>query len=169
MNSISQSSQTSRRMIWAGRILSGIVVVFMLMDGTLHLTTVAPVVQAFAQLGFPLRLSIVLALIELVCVALYVYPRTSVLGSILLTGYLGGAVAMQLRVGNPLFGETLFPVYVGILAWGGLYGRNPQLRALIPLKQAAGHREPAPENQTAQYGAIAGGFAADTGSAGLQD
>ncbi len=100
-----------------------------------HLIKPAPVVTAFAQLGFPLQFAISLGIIELVCIAAYAIPRTSLLGAILLTGYLGGAVVTQLRVGNPLFGEALFPVYVGVLVWAGLYLRDPRFRALIPLRR----------------------------------
>lgn len=133
MHAATQTSPVSQRAPWTGRIVSGVTVAFLLMDGIMHMTTIAPVVQAFAQLGFPMRLALGLGILELVCVAIYVYPRTSVLGAILLTGYLGGAVAMHLRVGSSLFGETLFPVYVGIMVWGGLYLRERQLHALIPI------------------------------------
>ena len=94
----------------------------------------APVVEGFAKLGFPLRLAVPLGIIELVCVLLYVLPRTSILGAILLTGYLGGAIAIQLPTGNPFFGEVLFPVYIGVFLWGGIYLRDEKLRALIPLR-----------------------------------
>ena len=128
-----RQSNVSKKMIWTGRILSGAMAAFLMMDGVMHMTNIAPVVQAFDHLGFPLRLAAPLGIVELVCVAIYIYPRTSVLGAILLTGYLGGAVAVHLRVGNPLFGETLFPVYIGILLWGGLYLREPRVRVLIPI------------------------------------
>ncbi len=131
----------SQKMIWTGRIVSGLMAAFLSFDGVMHLTTIAPVVQAFAQLGLPLQLGITLGILELACVAIYVYPRTSVLGAILLTGYLGGAVAMHLRIGSSLFGETLFPVYVGVLVWGGLYLREPRLRALIPVTKTSAHGE----------------------------
>jgi len=138
MSSVIETSPASSKLVWAGRILSGVTIAFLLFDGVIHLTKVAPVVQAFAQLGFPIGLAVALGLLEIVCVALYGYPRTAILGGICLTGYLGGAVAMQLRVGNPLFGETLFPVYVGLLVWGGLYPREPRLHALLPLSRAWG-------------------------------
>ena len=109
MSSVIETSPASSKLVWAGRILSGVTIAFLLFDGVIHLTKVAPVVQAFAQLGFPVRLALGLGILEIVCVALYGYPRTAILGGICLAGYLGGAVAMQLRVGNPLFGETLFP------------------------------------------------------------
>lgn len=134
-----EKPSVSNQQLWAGRTISGLVIAFMLFDGVIHLMKIAPVVQAFQELGWPISLSVVLGIIELLCVVIYLYPRTSILGAILLTGYLGGAVVTQLRVGHPLFGETLFPVYVGILAWGGLYLREPRLRGLIPLTRAAGN------------------------------
>ena len=120
-----------QKMIWTGRIISGLMVAFLVFDGAIHIAKIAPVVQAFAQLGFPIDMAVALGLIELVCLALYVYPRTAVVGAVLLTGYLGGAVATHLRAGSPLFAEALFPVYVGILLWGGLYLRNERLRAVL--------------------------------------
>jgi hypothetical protein len=120
-------------MVWSGRILSGLMIAFLVFDAVLHLVRIAPVVEAFAQLGVPLSFAVPLGLVELVCVALYAYPRTSILGAILLTAYLGGAVAMQVRVGNPLFGQRLFPIYVGVLLWGGRWLRDEGLRTQIPL------------------------------------
>jgi hypothetical protein len=95
----------------------------------------APVVEAFTKLNFPLRLAVPLGVIELVCVLLYVIPRTSILGAILLTGYLGGAVAIQLPTSNSLFGEILFPVYMGVIVWGAIFLRDEKLRALIPWRR----------------------------------
>ena len=114
--------------------MSGLIVLFMLFDSTLHILKPAPVVDAFARVGFPLRLSVCIAVASLVSALLYAIPRTSVLGAILLTGYLGGAVAIHARAGSSLFGETLFPIYMGVLVWGGLYGRDARLRALIPWR-----------------------------------
>lgn len=107
----------SKKMIWTGRVMSGLMIAFLLMDGVMHLTKIAPVVEASNRIGVPMSLAVPLGLVELICVLAYAYPRTSILGAILLTGYLGGAVAIHLRAGSPLFGETLFPVYVGILLW----------------------------------------------------
>ena len=118
--------------IWTGRIVSGICVLFLLADAVSHWLEPAPVVDAFRRLDFPLSLSPVLAVIAIACVVLYAVPQTSVLGAILLTGYLGGAVATHLRARDPLF-ETVFPILIGILVWLGLFLRNPRLRALIPL------------------------------------
>jgi hypothetical protein len=124
----------SKKSLWAGRIASGLVVAFLLFDAVIHLMKPAPVVEAFAKLGFPLRLAVPLGIIELVCILLYMVPRTSILGAILLTGYLGGAIAVQLPTGNSLFGEVLFPVYVGAMVWGGIYLRDERLRSLFPWR-----------------------------------
>jgi hypothetical protein len=129
-----QSDQTafvSKKGLWAGRIISGIVVLFLVFDGVTKLMEIAPVVQGMRQLGYPVPLAPVIGTCLLICVALYVIPRTAPLGAILLTGYLGGAVASQLRVGLPLFTYTLAPVYVAALAWAGLYLRDSRARALI--------------------------------------
>jgi DoxX-like family len=129
----SGTERPSKAALWTGRVITGLVTAFLIFDGSIHLTKIAPVVQGFAELGFPLRLGVSLGIIELICIALYVCPRTSVLGALFLTGYLGGAVAVQLRVGHPLFAETLFPVYVAVLLWGGLYLRDRRVRAVVPI------------------------------------
>ncbi len=93
-----------------------------------------PVVESFRQLGYPTSLGLAIGLLELTCLVLYVVPRTSVLGAVLLTGYLGGAVATHVRVGSPLFTHILFPIYVAGLIWGGLFLRERRLLTLIPLR-----------------------------------
>ena len=125
-----------KKTAWAGRILCALAALFMTLDGVSHLVkpVPGPVIDAFARLGFPLSLSVELGGIALACVALYVIPRTSILGAILLTGYLGGAVAIHLRVRDPLF-DTIFPILIGALVWGGLYLLDQRLRALIPFTQ----------------------------------
>ncbi len=128
-----QSAAPAKGLLWTGRILSVLAALFMLFDGVGHLLKPAPVVQAFAQLEFPLRLSVCLGVIQLICVALYIVPRTAVLGAVLLTGYLGGAVAIHMRVGNPVF-ECIFPIIIGIFFWAGLLLRDVQLRALFPVR-----------------------------------
>jgi DoxX-like family len=125
----------SQGRLWAGRILSGLAVLFMLFDTVIHFLQPKPVVDGFAQLGFPLSVARPLSVIELLCVVLYVIPRTSSLGAILLTGYLGGAIAVQVRIGAPLFSTTLFPIYIALLLWGGLYLRDERVRALIPVRR----------------------------------
>ena len=144
----------SKKMIWTGRVMSGLMIAFLLMDGVMHLTRIAPVVEASNRIGFPLSLAVPLGIVELMCLLAYAYPRTSILGAILLTGYLGGAVAIHLRAGSPLFGETLFPVYVGVLLWGGLYLREPRLRALIPFAKDTVRRENAVEFRGANHAIV---------------
>jgi len=99
-----------------------------------HLLKAAPVVEAFARLGYPLSASVGIGLLALICTAIYVTPRTSVLGAILLTGYLGGAVSTHVRAGSTLF-ETIFPVILGGLVWAGIFVRDAQLRKLIPVRR----------------------------------
>ena len=135
MESHAKSTPVSNKRLWAGRIISALPVLFLLFDSVIHIIVPAPVVEAFAQLGYARSLSLPLGIIELICVILYVIPRTSVLGAVLLTGYLGGAVATNLRVGLGLFSHVLFPVYVGVLLWGGLYLRDRELRAIFPVKR----------------------------------
>lgn len=118
---------------WIGWIMSALVILFMLFDCTIKFLKIQPVIDSFNQLGFSLTLITPLATILLVSTILYAIPATSVLGAILLTGYLGGAVCTNLRHGDPLFTNVLFPVYFGILAWGGLYARYIRLRQLIPF------------------------------------
>lgn len=129
-----QSGLFSKKAVWTGRVLSGFITAFLLFDATIHMLKPAPVVEAFAKLNFPLRFAVPLGIIELVCIVLYVIPRTSILGAIILTGYLGGAIAIQLPTGNSFFGEVLFPVYVAVMLWGGIYLRDERLRSLIPLR-----------------------------------
>jgi hypothetical protein len=129
-----QSDQTafvSKKRLWTARIMSGIVVLFLIFDGVTKLMTITPVVEGMHQLGYPVPLAPAIGAILLICVVVYVIPRTAPLGAILLTGYLGGAVASQLRIGMPLLGYTLFPIYVAVLAWGGLYLRDSRVRALF--------------------------------------
>jgi hypothetical protein len=120
--------------LWAGRILSALSALFLLFDAAGHLIVPSAVVEAFNRLAYPLSLSRALGIIELVCLAVYVIPRTAILGAILLTGYLGGAVATHLRVHDPVF-DTIFPIIFGVLVWAGLYLRDPRLRILIPLTE----------------------------------
>ena len=129
-----RETQVPKKRFWAGQAISAIAVLFLLFDSVIKLVVIAPVVESFAQLGYPVSLARGIGLLELLCIIVYVIPRTSVLGAILLTGYLGGAVATHVRVGSPLFTHILFPTYVGALIWGGLLLREDRLRALIPLR-----------------------------------
>lgn len=116
---------------WTARILTTLGVLFMAFDGIIKFTHMAPVVEANTRLGYSQDLMPIIGAIELACLAVYLVPRTAVVGAILMTGYLGGAVASQLRVGEPLFGSVLFPIYVATLLWGGLVLRDQRTRALI--------------------------------------
>jgi hypothetical protein len=127
----------SRKSLWVGRILSGFAVLFMVSDGVIKLFQITAVKETFTQLGYPTDLAVGIGILGLICVAIYLIPRTSVLGAILLTGYLGGAVATHVRVGSPLFSHRLFPIYIGLFIWGGLYLRDRGLRNLIPFRKEA--------------------------------
>jgi DoxX-like family len=127
---------TSRWATWIGYGLSGLVIFFMLFDGGIKLVPLDVVITATAELGYPPSVGLArsLGILALVCTALYAHPRTSILGAILLTGYLGGTVATHLRADSPVFSHMLFGVYLGIMLWGGLYLRDDSLRALIPYR-----------------------------------
>lgn len=122
---------TSNRARWTGRVLTGIAVLFLTFDLSIKLAAAPEAVDATVQLGWAAHHLPVLVAIELVCLALYLVPRTAPLGAILWTGYLGGAIATHLRIDNPLFTHTLFPIYVAALIWGGLYLRDARVRALL--------------------------------------
>ena len=117
-----------------GRVCTGLVALFLAFDTVLKVLKLGPAVEGTMALGYPPGSVQGIGIIELVCLVLYLLPRTSVLGGLLLTGYLGGAIATHVRVSNPLFTHTLFPVYVAIVLWGGLYLREKRLRALVPLR-----------------------------------
>jgi hypothetical protein len=133
MELANQTAHVSKKSVWTGRIISALVVLFLLFDGVTKVMKEAHVLAAAAQLGFTERTIVGIGALLLACTAVYVIPRTSILGAILLTGYLGGATATNVRAGDPLF-ETLFPVIFGVLVWGGLFLRDEPLRALIPLR-----------------------------------
>ena len=129
--------QASGRGRTIGWVLSGLAIAFLLMDATMKLLALSVVLETSGPLGFPgATMSRGLGVLLLVCTLLYAAPQTAVLGAILLTGYLGGAVATHVRVGDPLFSHILFGVYVGVFLWLGLYLRDARLRALVPLRSA---------------------------------
>jgi DoxX-like family len=136
MASTMESAAPGRgRAFWAGWILSGLVVLFMLMDATMKLLALPVVLEASGPLGFPgAGMARLLGTVLLICTVLYIAPQTAVLGAILLTGYLGGAIATQLRAGSPLFSHILFGVYLGVFVWLGLWLRDSRLRSLVPLR-----------------------------------
>lgn len=119
----------------AGLGISALPVLFLLFDCVIKLIKIPPVVESFAQLGYPDSLARGIGLLELTCLTLYLLPRTAVMGAVVLTGFLGGAISTHLRIGDPLFSHVLFPVYVGILIWSGLFLRDDTLRALLPWRK----------------------------------
>jgi hypothetical protein len=132
-----QDMSQSRGGLWTGRVMSGLVVAFLIFDGVIKLMALPVVTETMDQLGYSANADLArgLGVLTLVCAGLYAVPRTSILGAILLTGLLGGAMATHLRVGSPLFTHLLFGLYLGLLAWGGLFLRDERLRALIPLRR----------------------------------
>ncbi len=120
---------------WAGWGVSGLMIAFMLFDGLSKLALERHVVAATTAIGYPLDVIRPLGVIGLACTLLYAIPRTAVFGAILLTGYLGGAVASKVRIEDPLFSSVLFGIYFGVLIWGGLYLRDPQLRSMVPVRR----------------------------------
>jgi hypothetical protein len=124
----------SKAALWTGRVLTALVVLFLLFDGIIKLTAMPVVADTFASLGYPAKHAVMIGVVELACVVLFAIPRTAVLGAVLLTALLGGGIATHIRVDSPLFSHTLFGVYLGLFAWAGLYLREPRVRALLPLR-----------------------------------
>lgn len=127
------SSAASRKAVWTGRVLSGLPVLFLLFDGLIKVMRLPVVTESFVKLGYNPGLAAPLGFTLLACTLLYAIPGTSVLGAIFLTGYLGGAVATHVRLGDPLFSHALFPTYLALLIWGGLFLRDARLRVLVPF------------------------------------
>ena len=130
MQSDTHTVFVSKKMLWAGCIISVLPVLMLLFSGVMKLMKPPSVVEGFVRLGYPEGLALGIGVVELACAALYVIPRTSVLGAILLTGYLGGATATHVRIGEPFFA----PIVLGVLVWGGLFLRDARLRALLSLR-----------------------------------
>ncbi|MGH9868589.1 MAG: DoxX family protein [Candidatus Polarisedimenticolia bacterium] len=133
MQIIAYAASVPKNRLLAGRIMSGLPALFLLLDGAMKLMKPEPVIRGTVELGYPESVIVPLGILLLACTVLYLIPRTAVLGAILLTGYLGGAVATHVRVGQWPF-EILFPVAFGVLLWGGLVARDDRLGALIPLR-----------------------------------
>src|SRR5882724_9502424 len=127
-----ETGHVSKASLLTGRIISALPILFLLMDGVMKLFKPKIVVDTTVELGYHETVILPLGIVLLICTALYIIPRTCILGAILLTGYLGGAVATHVRVGAGPF-PVLFPVFLGVLIWGGIYLRDARLRALIPL------------------------------------
>lgn len=133
MTSNPEVSYVSKAAFWIGWIASAIPVLMLLMSAVMKFLQPPAVVEGFATLGWPVSSALALGILELACTLVYLLPRTSVLGAILLTGYLGGAVATHVRLGDPSF---LSPVVLGVLVWGGVYLRDRRIRVLIPLQRS---------------------------------
>jgi hypothetical protein len=133
MQSKNQPPPVAKSTLWVGYILSVLPVLLLLFSAVLKLMKPAPVVEGFAHYGFPESLIFKLGILEIFCTAIYLIPRTSVLGALLLTGYLGGATVTNVRIGE----SFIIPVILGVLIWGGLYLRDQRVRALIPLRRPA--------------------------------
>jgi nitrate reductase gamma subunit len=130
------TTMISKNSLWAGRVMSGFAALFLLVDGVMKLVKPAPIVEATVQLGYPESVIVGLGMVLTTCTILYLIPRTAILGAILLTGYLGGAVATHVRVQGGWF-PVIFPVIFGALVWGGLWLRDDRLRNLMPLNSAS--------------------------------
>jgi len=124
----------SRGVLWAGRGLSALAILFLALDSAGKLLRLAPVLAGTVELGYPVSIVLPLGIVLSLCVAAYAIPATSILGAVLLTGYLGGAIATRARLGAPLLTHTLFPVYVAAIVWGGIFLREPRLRAVLPWR-----------------------------------
>lgn len=129
-----RASSASKVKLWTGRVLTTLAVLFLLFDAGGKLMMPSFVVDAFARLGLPVGIGVSIGVLLTICTILYAIPLTSVLGAVLLTGYLGGAVAIQMRAGSPTF-ETVFPVLFGVLVWAGVYLRNCGLRRVFPVRR----------------------------------
>ena len=125
----------STRALWAGRILSSLAILFLIFDGMIKLPPLEIVTATMKELGYPTTDSFArfLGIVTLACTALYAWPRTELLGAVLLTGLFGGAIATHLRIGSPLFSHTLFGIYVGVMVWGGLWLRDERVRQVMPF------------------------------------
>lgn len=141
MNVETQTASPSKSRLYIGYTFTALSLLFLVMDASFKFTSSPQVVQAQTQLGFPMQLTPAIGALALVCTALYAIPATTVLGALLLTGYLGGAIALHLRVDNPLWTHTLFPIYIALFLWGGIWLRDPRLRRVFPVtsrSQASG-------------------------------
>jgi hypothetical protein len=137
MSTIAEGAPVSRSARLLGRLLSGLVILFMLFDGAVKLVPWPVVTESMEKIGYGSSETLArgLGVISLVCTILYAIPPTSFVGAILLTGYLGGAMASHLRIGSPLFTHVLFGFYLGLMVWGGLWLRDPDLRRLLPFRR----------------------------------
>jgi hypothetical protein len=128
---VEAAAPNSKKIVWVGRVISAIPVLFMVFSAVLKFPRLAPVVQGMVRFGYPDDLLFLLGVLEFLSCVVYVIPRTAVLGAILMTGYLGGATASNVRIGDPSY---IMTVVLGVMVWGGLFFREPRVRALIPLR-----------------------------------
>ena len=137
MPTIAGKAPVSKPALWLGRVLSGFVILFLLFDGAIKLVPWPVVTETMNRIGYGSSETLArsLGIITIVCTVLYAVPPTSILGAILLTGYLGGAMASHVRIGSPLFSHILFGFYLGLMLWGGLWLHDKTLRTLIPLRR----------------------------------
>jgi hypothetical protein len=124
----------SRAAVWGGRVMSGIACLFLAFGATMKVLQVPEAVQGTLELGYPASVLLGLGIVQVVCLVVYLVPRTAVLGAVLWTGYLGGAIATHVRMQHPWASQVLFPVYVAVLLWGGLWLRDRALRGVLPLR-----------------------------------
>ena len=136
MQSVTQTvtNSTSKLSLWAGRIMGALAILFLIFDGVVKVMQMPQAVEPTMKFGYAASMVLTLGVIELACLVLYIIPRTAVFGAILMTGYLGGAIATQMRVGAEPF-SIIFPIIIGALIWGALFLRDSQLRALIPMRR----------------------------------
>jgi hypothetical protein len=130
-----ENSSTSNGMLWTGRVMSAVVILFLAFDGGIKLVPLDIVLSTSKELGIPVHLARTLGVMTALCALLYAVPRTAVLGAVLFTGYLGGAIYVHVLNGSPMLSHTLFGVYLGVLMWGGLWLRDARLRALFPIRR----------------------------------
>jgi len=137
MTAIAETVPVSKSARLLGRILSGLAIVFLLFDGAIKLVPWPVVTETMDKMGYGSSESFArsLGIITIVCTVLYSIPPTSILGAILVTGYLGGAIASHVRIGSPLYSHTLFGLYLGLMVWGGLWLRDRNLRSLMPFRR----------------------------------
>jgi hypothetical protein len=135
MASSPHGSSAPKRSTTAGHVLTALVVLFLIFDTVVKVLQLPAAIQGTTKLAYPAGTVLPIGIIELVCLVLYLAPRTAVLGALLLTGYLGGAIATHVRIGSPLFSHILFPIYVALMLWGGPYLREPRLRELLPFRR----------------------------------
>ncbi|WP_315701611.1 MULTISPECIES: DoxX family protein [unclassified Bradyrhizobium] len=137
MSTVTLDQPVSKAELWSGRVLSGLVILFMLFDGAIKLLPLSVVTETMERIGYGSSEAMArsLGVITIACTVLYAIPPTSMVGAILLTGYLGGAIAAHVRIGSPLFSHVLFGLYLGLMVWGGLWLRDRHLRALLPWQR----------------------------------